>query len=326
MRRPLSPATPSSGSVDGEAARRACGALEGTGTAVKAYEQVADVLRGRVVAGELEPGARLPTETMLASEFGVSRATVREALQAARGAGPRPHRQGGDGRQLRDRPQRRPSVGVAALGHRPARGCQGRVARGAARGAPAARGARGAARGAPPAGRRPRAPARGDPGAAARARGAGAVRLQRRLPLGRARGVRQRPARDRRRSPSSTSSRRGSCARISVSGSTGRSTPTTARSPRRSRPATRTPPAARCTTTSSSCGPFYEKAWRDLRKRAMTELRLGIQGSGQLVGGAARPRPLRRGRPAAPRRRATTRSGRATTSRSRTRSSTSRWR
>ena len=53
----------------------------GSGTAVKAYEQVADVLRRRVVAGELEPGTRLPTETTLASDFGVSRATVREALR-----------------------------------------------------------------------------------------------------------------------------------------------------------------------------------------------------------------------------------------------------
>jgi GntR family transcriptional repressor for pyruvate dehydrogenase complex len=47
----------------------------------KAYEQIAAVLRRRVVAGELEPGHRLPTETMLATEFGVSRATVREALR-----------------------------------------------------------------------------------------------------------------------------------------------------------------------------------------------------------------------------------------------------
>jgi GntR family transcriptional repressor for pyruvate dehydrogenase complex len=47
----------------------------------KAYQEVADVLRRRVVAGELEPGERLPTETMLATEFGVSRATVREALR-----------------------------------------------------------------------------------------------------------------------------------------------------------------------------------------------------------------------------------------------------
>jgi DNA-binding FadR family transcriptional regulator len=48
---------------------------------VKAYEPVADVLHGRVVGGELEPGSRLPTEAMLAVEFGVSRATVREALR-----------------------------------------------------------------------------------------------------------------------------------------------------------------------------------------------------------------------------------------------------
>jgi GntR family transcriptional repressor for pyruvate dehydrogenase complex len=49
--------------------------------AVKAYEQIADALQRRVVTGELEPGARLPTEAHLASDFGVSRATVREALR-----------------------------------------------------------------------------------------------------------------------------------------------------------------------------------------------------------------------------------------------------
>jgi DNA-binding FadR family transcriptional regulator len=42
---------------------------------------VAARLRDRVLAGELEPGERLPTETVLASDFGVSRATVREALR-----------------------------------------------------------------------------------------------------------------------------------------------------------------------------------------------------------------------------------------------------
>jgi DNA-binding FadR family transcriptional regulator len=47
----------------------------------KAYERIAETIRGRVVGGELEPGARLPTETELAVEFGVSRATVREALR-----------------------------------------------------------------------------------------------------------------------------------------------------------------------------------------------------------------------------------------------------
>jgi DNA-binding FadR family transcriptional regulator len=47
----------------------------------KAYEQVAERLRELVVAGELEPGHRLPTESVLAAEHGVSRATVREALR-----------------------------------------------------------------------------------------------------------------------------------------------------------------------------------------------------------------------------------------------------
>ena len=47
----------------------------------KAYEEIAAALHRRVVTGELEPGERLPTETMLASQFGVSRATVREALR-----------------------------------------------------------------------------------------------------------------------------------------------------------------------------------------------------------------------------------------------------
>jgi GntR family transcriptional repressor for pyruvate dehydrogenase complex len=47
----------------------------------KAYEQVADQLRDLIVSGELVRGERLPNETVLAREFGVSRATVREALR-----------------------------------------------------------------------------------------------------------------------------------------------------------------------------------------------------------------------------------------------------
>ena len=47
----------------------------------KAYEQVADQLRELIVTGELARGDRLPNETVLAREFGVSRATVREALR-----------------------------------------------------------------------------------------------------------------------------------------------------------------------------------------------------------------------------------------------------
>lgn len=47
----------------------------------KAYEQVYDQLRELIVSGEVERGERLPNETVLAREFGVSRGTVREALR-----------------------------------------------------------------------------------------------------------------------------------------------------------------------------------------------------------------------------------------------------
>jgi DNA-binding FadR family transcriptional regulator len=47
----------------------------------KAYEQVADQLRELIVRGDLRPGDRLPVESALADDFGVSRATVREALR-----------------------------------------------------------------------------------------------------------------------------------------------------------------------------------------------------------------------------------------------------
>ncbi|MDQ3122601.1 MAG: winged helix-turn-helix domain-containing protein, partial [Actinomycetota bacterium] len=47
----------------------------------KSYEQVADQLRELIVTGTLPQGGRLPTETQLAGQLGVSRATVREALR-----------------------------------------------------------------------------------------------------------------------------------------------------------------------------------------------------------------------------------------------------
>ena len=47
----------------------------------KAYEQVNDQLRELIVSGDLPAGERLPNEAALAREFGVSRATVREALR-----------------------------------------------------------------------------------------------------------------------------------------------------------------------------------------------------------------------------------------------------
>jgi DNA-binding FadR family transcriptional regulator len=42
---------------------------------------VAERLRELVVTGEILPGERLPTEALLAADYGVSRATIREALR-----------------------------------------------------------------------------------------------------------------------------------------------------------------------------------------------------------------------------------------------------
>jgi DNA-binding FadR family transcriptional regulator len=47
-----------------------------------AYTQVAEQLRQAIVRGEVVPGDRLPVETDLATLFGVSRSTVREALRS----------------------------------------------------------------------------------------------------------------------------------------------------------------------------------------------------------------------------------------------------
>ncbi|MFJ4409234.1 MULTISPECIES: GntR family transcriptional regulator [unclassified Streptomyces] len=44
------------------------------------YHQIADALRAQIDAGELEPGAKLPTEAELRADYGVSRETVRKAV------------------------------------------------------------------------------------------------------------------------------------------------------------------------------------------------------------------------------------------------------
>jgi GntR family transcriptional regulator len=45
-----------------------------------AYEKVAAALRDRILGGELKPGCKLPTEYELGLEYGVSRITIRRAL------------------------------------------------------------------------------------------------------------------------------------------------------------------------------------------------------------------------------------------------------
>lgn len=44
-------------------------------------QEIADILRERIRAGELKPGDRLPTQAELAEEFGVERGAVRQALR-----------------------------------------------------------------------------------------------------------------------------------------------------------------------------------------------------------------------------------------------------
>jgi GntR family transcriptional repressor for pyruvate dehydrogenase complex len=46
-----------------------------------AYQQVANQLRTLILQGDLAPGDRLPNEAEMATHFGVSRSTVREALR-----------------------------------------------------------------------------------------------------------------------------------------------------------------------------------------------------------------------------------------------------
>jgi GntR family transcriptional regulator len=51
------------------------------------YVAVADHLAARIAAGELRPGARLPSERDLAAEYGVAYLTVRRAAEVLRDRG-----------------------------------------------------------------------------------------------------------------------------------------------------------------------------------------------------------------------------------------------
>ena len=53
----------------------------------RAYEQLAALLRERITSGDLHVGERLPSETSLAEQAGVSRSTVREALRTLQESG-----------------------------------------------------------------------------------------------------------------------------------------------------------------------------------------------------------------------------------------------
>jgi DNA-binding FadR family transcriptional regulator len=53
----------------------------------RAYEELASMIRQRIVSGELAEGDRLPSESALAKEAQVSRSTVREALRTLEESG-----------------------------------------------------------------------------------------------------------------------------------------------------------------------------------------------------------------------------------------------
>jgi GntR family transcriptional regulator len=44
------------------------------------YQQVAEILRKRIMSGEIPPGRMLPSETQLERQYGVARKTIRRAL------------------------------------------------------------------------------------------------------------------------------------------------------------------------------------------------------------------------------------------------------
>src|SRR5215467_7825529 len=59
------------------------------------HEQIAESLRDLIITGTIQRGNALPPERVLAKQFGVSRATVREALRALQMWGLVEARQGG---------------------------------------------------------------------------------------------------------------------------------------------------------------------------------------------------------------------------------------
>jgi GntR family transcriptional regulator len=51
------------------------------------YRQIADSLRDAIMSGALPDGARVPSEEQLRQEHGVSRTTVRKAIEVLKGEG-----------------------------------------------------------------------------------------------------------------------------------------------------------------------------------------------------------------------------------------------
>src|SRR5215216_6058040 len=54
----------------------------GAAPPARRWEAIAAELRADIAEGRLQPGERLPNETLLATRFGVNRHTLRQAVQA----------------------------------------------------------------------------------------------------------------------------------------------------------------------------------------------------------------------------------------------------
>src|SRR5215218_307015 len=67
------------------------------------FKQIADGLRSAILSGELEPGARVPSEQELIDGYGVARGTIRQAMNLLRSEG-LVRTEHGRGSYVRDRP------------------------------------------------------------------------------------------------------------------------------------------------------------------------------------------------------------------------------
>jgi GntR family transcriptional regulator len=56
-------------------------------SSVPAYAQLASILREQIDHGHIPPGGPIPSETTLQQEYGVSRGTVRKAIELIRDHG-----------------------------------------------------------------------------------------------------------------------------------------------------------------------------------------------------------------------------------------------
>jgi len=46
------------------------------------WQQLAEILRGKITSGEYQAGRRMPSETTLVQEYGLARGTVRQAMKS----------------------------------------------------------------------------------------------------------------------------------------------------------------------------------------------------------------------------------------------------